>query len=764
MTEIVYGVQFRGDAGGLVGETQRVDRNAGKLNKTLRETETSAGRAARGANKLSAESAKLRKNMGGATAAARRLVQVAAAAAVSFGISGLVQVADTYSLINSRLSLVTDSTLQLTEAQRDLFQITQDTRISYEATVGLFTRLARSTNDLDLTYRDLLTSTTAIQQSIIVSGSTAQEAQAGLIQFAQGLQSGRLAGDELRSVLEQMPRLAQAIARGLGVTVGELRKLGEEGELTAQQVLGAIQKEAPKIAEEFEQMALTVDQSLTKVGNSLTNLAGRFDQTTGASSGLARLLSESAGGIDAAADLLFPDAISQIEELDKVIADLETRLSAEPSPLFGALIDLGLVERSTGAERLLQRFRDQRLQLELDLAGDEGGPSPARTAKDAADQKTIEKARDLNAELGRQIDQLQRLELATRLGADAINLVTDAIAAEDAVAKFKIDTESALAEEIFNRTLQVEALKRAIGELEDREEAHNDAVEEIRKGLLETRPAYEAAIEAANQWRREQLDALDETKAGYAAFARDVEIVFAQQVKDALEEAERDSNDWAVAARRALKDVAEESDNTAATVADGIKGSFENATDATVDFATTGKVSFSGLVDSIIADLLRLQFQQNLTGPLAAFLSQIDLSSLFGGGTTGGGGGMPVHAQIAHSGGIAGAGGPRRQVPASAFAGGEVPVIAREGEGIFTPHQMENADRLIQALARQSLNVTVINKAGVDVGVRERQNGSGGRDLELVLDEVNARNIGRGGATADAILSLTGSSPQMTRR
>ena len=76
--------------------------------------------------------------------------------------------------------------------------------------------------------------------AVRVSGASAATSAAGITQFGQALSSGRLNGDELRSVLENLPRLAQALADGLGVTVGELRRMGEAGELTGQKVAGAL--------------------------------------------------------------------------------------------------------------------------------------------------------------------------------------------------------------------------------------------------------------------------------------------------------------------------------------------------------------------------------------------------------------------------------------------------------------------------------------------------------------------------------------------
>ena len=117
--------------------------------------------------------------------------------------------------------------------------------------------------------------------AIITSGASATEASAGLIQFSQGLASGTLRGDELRSVLEQLPRLARAIADGLGITVGELRELGSAGALTGEQVLRAIQSQAGQIAKEFAEIDRTAAQAFTQLESAFLRAAGISADTAG---------------------------------------------------------------------------------------------------------------------------------------------------------------------------------------------------------------------------------------------------------------------------------------------------------------------------------------------------------------------------------------------------------------------------------------------------------------------------------------------------
>ena len=197
-----------------------------------------------------------------------------------------VRLSDTYNQISARLKLVTSGTRELNTVQQALFNISQENRVSFESTAELYQRLARSADQLGLNQGTLLNVTEAVNQAIQVSGVSSEAANAAIVQLGQGLASGALRGDELRSVLEQVPRLAQAIADGIGVTVGELRELGAEGALTSEAVIGAIRSQAPQLASEFEQIPATFGSALSTLRNSFTLFVGRIEETSGVVGGL----------------------------------------------------------------------------------------------------------------------------------------------------------------------------------------------------------------------------------------------------------------------------------------------------------------------------------------------------------------------------------------------------------------------------------------------------------------------------------------------
>jgi tape measure domain-containing protein len=207
----------------------------------------------------------------------RGLRKVLAAVGIGVAIRAVVQASDTYSELRSQLRLVTESQEELNDTYEAAYKLAQDTRGGLGETINLYARLARSSEELDLTNQQLLTVTRAINQSFVVSGASAQEAASATLQLSQGMASGTLRGEELNSVLENSPRLARAIADGLGVTIGQLRELGAEGQLTGSAVTRALLSSADSINREFQDMPRTVGQSLQQLRNDLIDTFGETD-------------------------------------------------------------------------------------------------------------------------------------------------------------------------------------------------------------------------------------------------------------------------------------------------------------------------------------------------------------------------------------------------------------------------------------------------------------------------------------------------------
>lgn len=251
---------------------------------------------------LSSAGSKAEKSVGGLESVFGKLRGVIGGLGAALAARELIQTADAAALLNAKLSLVVKGTAELARAQETLFQVSQRTRASFQETANLFGSLSRATSALGLSQQQVVGVTETINKALAVSGASAQGAAAALTQLGQGFAAGALRGEELNSVLEQAPRLAQAIADGLGVPIGALKKLGEEGKLTAEAVFAALEKSGQGIAAEFEKIPLTVGGALQQAENSLLKLVGAADEVTGATGGLASVISDVAKSVGELAD------------------------------------------------------------------------------------------------------------------------------------------------------------------------------------------------------------------------------------------------------------------------------------------------------------------------------------------------------------------------------------------------------------------------------------------------------------------------------
>jgi tape measure domain-containing protein len=238
--------------------------------RSLKKFDAAAGKTERETKQLT----RATDQLGGAY---RGLRTVLATVGAGLLVRELVQASDTYTELRSQIRLVTDSQEELNAVFAESYKLANDTRGSLEGTVQLYSKLARSTEELDLANEELFTITKAVNQSFVVSGAGAQEAEGAIRQLAQGMASGTLRGDELNSVMENSPRLARAIAEGLGVTIGELRQLGADGKITAEAITAALLSTADSIDREFQQMPRTVGQSLQQLRNDLLVTFGQTD-------------------------------------------------------------------------------------------------------------------------------------------------------------------------------------------------------------------------------------------------------------------------------------------------------------------------------------------------------------------------------------------------------------------------------------------------------------------------------------------------------
>lgn len=227
-----------------------------------------------------------------------QLLALGSAAAAAVSVKAFVSAADAVTRLQNQIRLATDGTLEAKTAFEALYGIAQRSRANFVELGSTFANISRATGELGISQAQLLKMTEAIGNAVAISGSSAQASQAALIQLSQGMASGVLRGEELNSVLEQTPRLAMAIADGLGVPIGKLREMGKEGELTAQKVINALLSQSDVLKGEVQTSVITLSQSMTTLGNSATMMAGEIDRVTGATSQMSAEVMAAAEAVD----------------------------------------------------------------------------------------------------------------------------------------------------------------------------------------------------------------------------------------------------------------------------------------------------------------------------------------------------------------------------------------------------------------------------------------------------------------------------------
>lgn len=206
----------------------------------------------------------------------------ASVTASALSIHQVINYADSWTELQNRLKLVTESSVELNKATQAVYGIAQKTYQSLDATAQVYQRFADNADRLGLSQQKVAELTETVSKAVAISGASATAAQAALTQFGQALASGELRGEELNSVMEQTPALAKAIADGMGVSVGELRKKAQDGEMTIEKVIQALERAADSVDKKFATSVTTVSQGFTNLQSAMTKFIGEANQGTGA--------------------------------------------------------------------------------------------------------------------------------------------------------------------------------------------------------------------------------------------------------------------------------------------------------------------------------------------------------------------------------------------------------------------------------------------------------------------------------------------------
>lgn len=253
--------------------------------------------------------------------------------AAAFSVNSIIKFSDSITSLRNRLSTITPVTADVEKQFKAIAAIAISARTPLEQTGDLYFRIARAADDLGISQKEAASITESVAKAISSSGMSAQEAAGPLLQLGQALQSGRFQGDELRSILEGLPVVSQALANQLGVTVGELRKLGSEGKITGDVFVKAMRNSKDAIDEAFGRTSPTISQAFQSLRSSASLAFSEFEKGSGVGKSTA-----------ASIELIGYAIFRMSKNIDQIIGPLTTFLK-----IVGSLLAFTAVGKVLGA-------------------------------------------------------------------------------------------------------------------------------------------------------------------------------------------------------------------------------------------------------------------------------------------------------------------------------------------------------------------------------------------------------------------------------
>jgi len=638
-----------------------------------------------------------KKNVGGANQVVSQLRNTILAA---FGTREIVEAANVMIGVENRMNALTGSATETGIAMDNMRRIASDSRSDFDAVAMLYTRLALATEHLGATQRDVADATQTVANTFIIAGSHAQEANNSARQLAQGLASGALRGDELRSVMENNTILTKMLADGLNMTIGELREFGHAGKLTAETVMPILIQGTKETNEQISKMPMTLGQAGVALRNNFQFMIGDIQKGTEGFSTLSAIVGKFAVSIDL---VLIPAVILLTAAIGKATLAMLAFRAANPvtalAIAFVAVLTVFYVFRDEIIHGFKMVFHQINIAakklklvfLKLFKSINDGFILPIRNAFRGTANFIFTIINTAIENVNNVIDKLPN-RIKNRLGIDNLPKITllDNLVPEDGVLTEKINKTANKIEELSNKVIK-KVKRRSILDL-----------------MLGRDP--------------NDPDADDGT--GFTELT-------------ALEKFLKDAEDGYKKFSASIKTMQEELQGV-------FKKSYDGLTNLTMDFLEKGKASFKDYATSIVKELMRIAVQKLLIDKMfasfGATLSRIrdDVTAeMDWRDITGGGAGFDPFTDTFAGGGYTGNGARAGGIDGK----GGFPAILHPQETVIDHAQGQNQAQVQSMNATVNFNISTVDAAGFDELLASRK--------DLITSIINSamNNRGRMGVT-----------------
>ncbi len=297
----------------------------------------------------------------------------------ALSINQVINYADSWTDLQNRMKLVTNSTEALNKATNDVYTIAQKTYQSLDATAQVYQRFSDNAERLGINQQKVAELTETVSKAVSLSGTSAAAAATGLTQFGQALAAGQLRGQDLNSVIEQIPGLAQAIAEGMGISMGELKQRAQDGETSIDKIIESLERVKASVDQKFATSVTTVSQSFTNLQSAMTKFVGEANQSTGATQLLNTGLSVLSNNFSEVMKVVEALAVTAIViKITKWTQATYAQTTATKLKVQQDLIAAKATQAKMTAELELARVEMRSLQAQLQLAQTEAQRSSIR--------------------------------------------------------------------------------------------------------------------------------------------------------------------------------------------------------------------------------------------------------------------------------------------------------------------------------------------------------------------------------------------------
>lgn len=234
---------------------------------SLLNIETATAATATAVDRLTDQLLEMNRSTPGLDSLLGKLKSLIATYAGMQGIKTLVGLSDTLAQTTARLGMLNERFKDTDNLTQRIYESAQRSRGSYQATADMVAKLGNLAGEAFDSSAELVAFAEQLNKQITLSGASTQATDAAMLQLTQAMSSGVLRGEELNSILEQTPTIAQSIAEYMGVSTGKMREMASEGAITAEVVKNAMFYMADETNAKFEEMPMTWAQVWTTFQN-----------------------------------------------------------------------------------------------------------------------------------------------------------------------------------------------------------------------------------------------------------------------------------------------------------------------------------------------------------------------------------------------------------------------------------------------------------------------------------------------------------------